>query len=99
MQYSDILILIGIAVVVWLLLTRDKTKEGDTQSALLLQNQMKEINRTIQKQYEESIKIVKDSVRGLTKMEESQKQVADVGKQIEGLQNILKNPKQRGVLG
>ncbi|PIR98155.1 MAG: DNA recombination protein RmuC [Candidatus Colwellbacteria bacterium CG10_big_fil_rev_8_21_14_0_10_42_22] len=99
MQFSDILVLIGLGAVIWLLLTRDKAKEGDTQSALLLQNQMKEINRTVQKQYEESMKIVKDSVRGLTKMEESQKQVADVGKQIEGLQNILKNPKQRGVLG
>lgn len=91
--------MVGIGLVVWLILVRDKNRQGDHQSAILLQNQMKEINRTVQKQYEESMKIVKDSVKGLTKMEESQKQVADVGRQIESLQNILKNPKQRGVLG
>ena len=99
MEIADVLILVGITVLILLLLVRDKFSKGEDRSALLLQNQMNEINRTVQKQYEESMKIVKDAVKGLTKMEENQKLVADVGKQIEDFQNILRNPKQRGLLG
>ena len=99
MELTDVLILVGITVLILLLLVREKNSRGDDRSALLLQNQMNEINRTVQKQYEESMKIVKDAVKGLTKMEENQKLVADVGKQIEDFQNILRNPKQRGILG
>ncbi|KKS80189.1 MAG: hypothetical protein UV56_C0025G0016 [Candidatus Woesebacteria bacterium GW2011_GWC1_43_10b] len=99
MELTDVLILVGITVLILLLLVREKNSKGDDRSALLLQNQMNEINRTVQKQYEESMKIVKDAVKGLTKMEENQKLVADVGKQIEDFQNILRNPKQRGILG
>ncbi|MCR4260822.1 MAG: DNA recombination protein RmuC [Candidatus Colwellbacteria bacterium] len=99
MEIADVLILVGITVLILLLLVRDRFSKGEDRSALLLQNQMNEINRTVQKQYEESMKIVKDAVKGLTKMEENQKLVADVGKQIEDFQNILRNPKQRGLLG
>jgi len=99
MELTDVLILIGITVLILLLLVKGREPKGEDRSALLLQNQMNEINRTVQKQYEESMKIVKDAVKGLTKMEENQKLVADVGKQIEDFQNILRNPKQRGLLG
>ena len=99
MTIVDILILVGLAVLILLLLVKGKESRGDDQSALLLQSQMNEINRTVQKQYEESMKIVKDAVKGLTKMEENQKLITDVSKQIEDFQNILRNPKQRGILG
>lgn len=99
MELTDVLVLVGITVLILLLLVRDRYPRREDRSELLLQNQMNEINRTVQKQYEESMKIVKDAIRGLTKMEENQKLVADVGKQIEDFQNILRNPKQRGLLG
>ena len=99
MALADVLVLIGITVLILLLLVRGRDSKGEDRSALLLQNQMNEINRTVQKQYEESMRVVKDTVRGLTKMEESQKLIVDVGKQIEDFQNILRNPKQRGILG
>lgn len=51
------------------------------------------------KQMSESVKIVKEVTQELTKVGEGQKQVIDVAKQLENLQDILKNPKQRGALG
>ncbi len=100
------LVLLG--VVVFLLLKRGKAE--DSQSMLLLQNQISEITRTIdgklgesakllQKQFGESTKIIKEITQELTKVGEGQKQVVDIAKQLESLQDILKNPKQRGVLG
>ena len=100
------LILLGI--IVFLLLRRGKTH--DSQSMLLLQNQISEITRTIdgklgesakllQRQFGESTKIIKEITQELTKVGEGQKQVVDIAKQLESLQDILKNPKQRGVLG
>ena len=84
--------------------------EGDSQSMILLQNQIQEITRTldlkldqstrvIQRQFGESSKIIKEITQELTKVGEGQKQVVDIAKQLESLQDILKNPKQRGVLG
>lgn len=92
MALIDIIILILLAFVVWLLLARGKNQPTDDKSALLLQNQMNEINRTVQR-------ITKEITTELTKVGEGQRQVMDVTKQLESLQNILKNPKQRGILG
>jgi len=100
------LVLLG--VVVFLLLKRGKAE--DSQSMLLLQNQISEITRAIdsklgesakllQRQFGESTKIIKEITQELTKVGEGQKQVVDIAKQLESLQDILKNPKQRGVLG
>ena len=99
MTLSDIIVLVLVGLVVWLLLSRNrKPVEGD-RSALLLQNQMNEINRTIQGQHQQSAQLIKEITRELTKVGENQRQVMDVARQLEGLQNILKNPKQRGILG
>lgn len=87
-----------------------KTDESDNQALFLLQNQVQEIARVLdaklgestkimQRQFGESAKIIKEITQELTKVGESQKQVVDVAKQLEDLQDILKNPKQRGVLG
>ena len=84
--------------------------EKDDQSLLLLQNQIQEITRTLdskldqstqilQRQFGESAKIIKEITTELTKVGEGQKQVVDIARQLESLQDILKNPKQRGVLG
>ncbi|HEY4498157.1 MAG TPA: DNA recombination protein RmuC, partial [Candidatus Paceibacterota bacterium] len=98
-------ILVGVLV---LLLRRGKGSGRD--SIVLLQNQMNEITRTLdlklgestkvlQQQFGESAKIIKEITQELTKVGEGQKQVVDIAKQLENLQDILKNPKQRGVLG
>lgn len=54
---------------------------------------------SMQKQLSESTKIVADVSKRLTKLDETNKRVVDVADELKTLQNVLSNPKQRGVLG
>ena len=54
---------------------------------------------SMQEQFQQTSNIVKDVTEHLTKLDETNKQVLDFSSQLQNLQNILKNPKQRGVLG
>lgn len=76
----------------------------------MLQNQINELtkavdtkltetHRTVQAQFGASAKIVQEVTEKLTKLDETNKQVINFAEQLEALQNILKNPKQRGILG
>ncbi|MCH7552323.1 DNA recombination protein RmuC, partial [Patescibacteria group bacterium] len=87
-----------------------KDKDKDSTQSLMLQNQIAELNRTldlklgesskaIRDQFGESTKIIKEITQELVKVGEGQKQVMNVTDQLKSLQDILKNPKQRGVLG
>ena len=98
MSPIDVLILVGLAIVIALLI-KGMSSKGDDRSALLLQNQMNEVNRTVQQQYGESAKIIKEVTEGLTRLDQTNKQVINFADQLQSLQDILKNPKQRGVLG
>ncbi|TAK04247.1 DNA recombination protein RmuC [Patescibacteria group bacterium] len=53
----------------------------------------------IQKHSAHTSGIVRDVTEKLTKLDETNKQVLDFSKQLQSLENILKNPKQRGILG
>jgi DNA recombination protein RmuC len=59
----------------------------------------KTTHETLRTQASESNKIIRDIVQELTKVGEGQKQVMNFTEQLRSLQDILKNPKQRGVLG
>ena len=85
-------------------------KQSSDQSPLLIQAQLKEIretldhklsdvHRTVQMQSGQTNQIVKDVTEKLTKLDETNKQVINFTDQLQNLQDILKNPKQRGVLG
>ena len=85
-------------------------KKGDDQSLLLIQNQINELargldsrldqsSRLVHNHLSESVKMVEKITKELTKVDEGQKQVVDIAKQLENLSDILKNPKQRGILG
>ena len=54
---------------------------------------------TIHRQFGESAKLIKEVTQGLTKLDETNRQVVSFADQLQGLQDILKNPKQRGVFG
>jgi DNA recombination protein RmuC len=54
---------------------------------------------TLTKQLTESAKLIADVTNRLTKLDETNRQVKDVADDLRSLQNILQNPKQRGVLG
>jgi len=47
----------------------------------------------------QSAKLITDVTEKLTKLDETNKQVVNFSAQLQNLQDILKNPKQRGVLG
>lgn len=52
-----------------------------------------------QRQFAESNKIIKEVSERLVKLDETNKQVLDFSTQLEALQDTLKNPKHRGLLG
>lgn len=88
-------------------------KQDDTPFRMLSQH-MHELSRTVDQkigessklmqhsmtsQLSESQKLIKDITQELTRVSEGQKQVMGFADQLQSLQDILKNPKQRGILG
>ena len=105
-----LVLLAGFTVLFWLLMHRKGALKDDDQSLVMLQNQINELNRTLdtklgestkalQRQFGETTKIVRNVTERLVKLDETNKQVVGFADQLQSLQDILKNPKQRGVLG
>jgi DNA recombination protein RmuC len=63
------------------------------------QEQITNTMQTVQGITGQSARQIADVVAGLTKLEETNKQVVNFSAQLQSLQDILKNPKQRGILG
>ncbi len=63
------------------------------------QGQFEQATKIIQGITGQSAKLIQDVTQKLTKLDETNKQVVDFSAQLKNLQDILKNPKQRGVLG
>lgn len=64
-----------------------------------LQESQTQMSASIQKQFEGSAKIIADVTQRLTKLDETNRRVVDVADELKMLQNVLQNPKQRGVVG
>ncbi|MBU2264602.1 DNA recombination protein RmuC, partial [Patescibacteria group bacterium] len=62
-------------------------------------SKMGDSTKMFQQQFAQSAKIVRDVTERLTKLDETNKQVMGVAEQLQGLEDVLKNPKHRGVLG
>lgn len=84
--------------------------KNNSQSFLMLQDRIKELNQTMdmkmaestrqmQSQFNQSAKIIQSVTEKLTKLDETNRQVVNFADQLQRLQDILKNPKQRGVFG
>lgn len=56
-------------------------------------------HRAMHAQFSQSAKIISDVTEKLTKLDDTNKQVMGFANQLQSLENILKNPKQRGILG
>ena len=96
-------------------LKKSDPRASETQNTfLLIQNQINEITRMLDMRLGESarlmqthsqsnFKIVQDLserlAERLTRLDETNKQVVGFADQLQSLQDILKNPKQRGILG
>lgn len=108
---GSLILIIGFGILAFLIIFfRQKTSSGDERSLLLLQSQINELAKTIDSklsessqlihsQFGESSRIIRDITQELTRVSEGQKQVINVTEQLKNLQDVLKNPKQRGVLG
>jgi DNA recombination protein RmuC len=111
---SIIVLFVLIALMLFILLRRKQPEKKDDNSLQLLLNQINEISRTLDNKLGESQKEINQSMRyqatetsriiaditeKITRLDETNKQVVSFADQLKNLQDILKNPKQRGVLG
>lgn len=103
-----------LAIQVYATFFRRKEGNDDRDGLLFLQQQMeklrdtmdrrlgesnRDIQQTVRSQLSESTKIVREVTEGLTKLGETNRQVIGFAEQLRQLQDVLKNPKQRGILG
>lgn len=58
-----------------------------------------QVTESMKSQFTESSKLIKDVTQGLVKLDQTNQQVVSFTDQLKQLQDILKNPKQRGILG
>lgn len=89
-----LLVLVVSNIALFFILTRKKEekKEDNGQGMLLIQNQMLELTRSVNHN-------IKEIIEKVTRVDETGKQMVGFAEQLESLQDILKNPKQRGILG
>jgi DNA recombination protein RmuC len=92
---------------------REEAKKDDT-GMVLLQQQMQELARTLDsrvaesskamqesshRQFSESNRLIKEITQEVTSVKEIGRQTQGFAEQLQSLQDLLKNPKQRGILG
>jgi DNA recombination protein RmuC len=64
-----------------------------------LTEQLGTSNKQMAAQFDASAKIIREVTQKLTELDRTNKSVGDVAAELKTLQNVLQNPKQRGVLG
>ncbi|MFA5793295.1 MAG: DNA recombination protein RmuC [Candidatus Gracilibacteria bacterium] len=69
------------------------------QMTLMLTKAQTDNTQNLQKQFAQSAVIIQEVTKSLTHLQETNKQVVSFAEQMKSLENILKNPKQRGILG
>lgn len=78
---------------------RKEIRDRDDKMQDRMAKGLEHSSATIQRQFTESSKLITSVTEKLTKLDETNKQVLGFSEQMQSLENILKNPKQRGVLG
>jgi DNA recombination protein RmuC len=73
----------------------DLTRTVDTK----INESSKNVQDSMRSQLSESAKLIREVTAGLTKLDETNRQVVSFADQLQNLQDILKNPKHRGILG
>lgn len=84
------------AVTLALLLKRDQRLDQIDQR---IAQGLGQSSQTLQTQFSQHKDIIKDISEELTQIKETNKQVLGFSEKLQSLENILKNPKQRGILG
>jgi len=99
--------------VAWLILSRKKDQATGNSAFLMLQKQLEDLRNTmdsklgessklmqdsVKTQFSESQKLIKDITEKITEVKETNKQVFGMTEQLQNLEKVLKNQKQRGNL-
>lgn len=114
MEWAIIALLVVLIAFVGFLAFARREKGQDVGALTLLQNQMEKLERsldsrlhesnkqmhdTMRSQLGESSRIIKEITQEITSVKEIGRQTQSFAEQLQSLQDILKNPKQRGILG
>ena len=83
---------IGIIIFIWRGKQIEDKSDDKNEALVLLQHQMKDLNKAVNDN-------IKEIIEKVTRVDETGKQMISFTDQLQSLQDILKNPKQRGVLG
>jgi len=78
---------------------RDMVDNKLSETHQVTQKNMSDSTQTMQNMHSQSVKQIASITEKLAKLEDTNKQVIGFSEQLKNLQDILKNPKQRGVLG
>jgi DNA recombination protein RmuC len=108
-----VMVLIGLIIFLMSILMRKRESPPDIGLKLILE-QINDLSRTVDekisrshqmmnesvdRQFSRSAALIQNVTKGLTKLDETNRQVVSFADQLQSLQDILKNPKQRGILG
>jgi DNA recombination protein RmuC len=108
-----ILLILAIVGIIFLL-TQKQPKEEESNSLLMLQQQINQLSESLNQNMVESTKnlnqqfqdqsratsgIIRDVTEKLTKLDDTNRQVVGFADQLQSLENVLRNPKHRGILG
>ena len=77
----------------------DNVQKLQEQLRVQIDTKLDKNQESMTRQLNASAKLVQDVTERLTKLDDTNKRVVDVADELKQLQNVLQNPKQRGVLG
>ncbi|MHB8860174.1 MAG: DNA recombination protein RmuC [Minisyncoccota bacterium] len=98
----------------YFMLKRRESPSADQGGMVLLQQQLQNLEKTLDarvtessramqenshRQFSESARLIKEITQEVTSVKEIGRQTQGFAEQLQNLQDILKNPKQRGILG
>lgn len=109
-----VMLLQGVGLYIVLRRRENGAPKDDGQGLMLIQNQMEKLERsldarmhessrqmheTVQGQLGESSRLIREITQEITSVKEIGRETGKFAEQLKSLQDILKNPKQRGILG
>lgn len=112
--YLLIVAILTLLVMLGIVILRRRESPGEGSGMILLQQQMQELARILDarvaegaramqenahRQFSESARLIKEITQEVTSVKEIGRQTQGFAEQLQNLQDILKNPKQRGILG
>lgn len=109
-----VLAIIGASIYISTAIRRSMQPPKEDKSLLMLQEQLskltermddrmdksnQQMRQVMHQQFTESSKLITEVTQSLVKLQKGNEQVVNVADRLQTLQNVLQNPKQRGVLG